>query len=140
MNSTNPVTFFGFVFSGKGVAPVPKKVETIKSAPAPTTSSGVHSFLAMATYCAKFIPKFSDMSAPLRELTKKDGPFHWSAGQEHFFNEIKRLLTSAKVMAYFDTDKEMELTTNASPMGLSSRLAQSPQPRVKDELLLTSAA
>ena len=64
------------------------------------------------------------MSAPLRELTKKDGPFHWSAEQEHSFNEIKRLLTSAKVIAYFDADKETELTTNASPMGLSSRLAQ----------------
>ena len=30
------VTFFGFVFSGKGVAPDPKKVEAIKSAPAST--------------------------------------------------------------------------------------------------------
>lgn len=69
------VTFFGFTFSEKGIAPDPKKVEAIKNAPAPTTSSGVRSFLGMATYCAKFIPKFSDVSAPLRELTKKDVSF-----------------------------------------------------------------
>ena len=48
------VTFFGFTFSEKGIAPDPKKVEAIKNAPAPTTSSGVRSFLGMATYCAKF--------------------------------------------------------------------------------------
>ena len=118
------VTFFGFVFSGKGVAPDPKKVEAIKNAPAPTTSSGVRSFLGMATYCAKFIPKFSDVSAPLRELTKKDVPFRWTKKQEHSFNEIKRLLTSTEVMAYFDADKETELNTDASPTGLSAILAQ----------------
>ena len=118
-------TFFGFAFSGKGLAADPKKVEAIKSAPAPTTSSGVRSFLGMATYCAKFIPKFSNMSAPLIELTKKDEPFHWSAEQEHSFNEIKRLLTSTKVMAYFDADKlETELTRDASPTKLSVILAQ----------------
>ena len=64
------VTFFGFVFSGKGIASDPKKIEAIKNAPAPTTASGVRSFLGMTTYCAKFIPKFSGVSAPLRELTK----------------------------------------------------------------------
>ena len=97
-SNKSSVTFFGFVFSGKGVVPDPKKVQAIKSAPAPTTSSSVCSFLGMATYCAKFIPKFSDLSAPLRELTKRDEPFHWSTEQEYSFNEIKRLLTSAKVM------------------------------------------
>ena len=54
------------MFSGKGIMPDPEKVEAINSAPAPTTASGVRSFLGMATYCAKFIPKFSDVSAPLR--------------------------------------------------------------------------
>ena len=94
------VTFFRFVFSGKGVALDPKKVEAIKSAPVSTTSSCVRSFLGMATYCAKFILKFSDVSAKLRALTKKHEPFHWSVEQEHSFNEIKWLLTSLKVKAY----------------------------------------
>ena len=104
--------------------PDPKKVEAIKNAPAPTTASGVRSFLGMATYCAKFIPKFSDVSAPLRELTKKDKQFHWSEQEERSFQQIKELLTSAKVMAYFDPCKETELITDASPTGLSAILVQ----------------
>ena len=63
------ITFFGFVFSGQGISPDPKKVEAIKNAKPPTTTSGVRSFLGMATYCAKFIPNFSDISELLRELT-----------------------------------------------------------------------
>ena len=118
------VTFFGFVFSGKGIAPDPPKIEAIKNAPAPTTASGVCSFLGMATYCAKFIPKFSDVSAPLRELTKKDKQFHWAEQQEQSFQQIKELLTSAKVIAYFDPSKETELITDASPTGLSAILVQ----------------
>ena len=93
-------TFFGFVFSGNGVTPDPSKIEAIKNAPAPTTVTGVRSFLGMATYCAKFIPRFSDVSEPLRKLTKKDQQFHWSEQQERSFKQIKELLTSAQVMAY----------------------------------------
>ena len=59
------ITFFGFVFSGQGISPDPKKVEAIKNVKPPTTTSSVRSFLGMATYCAKFIPNFNDTSEPL---------------------------------------------------------------------------
>ena len=118
------ITFFGFVFSSKGIAPDPTKVEAINSALPPTTTSGVRSFLGMATYCAKFIHNFSDVSEPLRKLTKKDQPFHWKAEHDQSFNTIKELLTSAEIMAYFDSSKETELLTDASPSGLSAILIQ----------------
>ena len=118
------ITFFGFVFSGKGISPDPTKVEAIKNAKPPTTISGVRSFLGMATYCAKFILNFSSVSQPLRDLTKKDVAFQWSEEQERSFNSIKELLTSAKVLAYFDPHKQTELVNDASPFGLSAILLQ----------------
>ena len=118
------ITFFGFVFSRQGISPDPKKVEAIKNAKPPTTTSGVRSFLGMATYCAKFIPNFSDTSEPLQELTKKGAKFQWSEQHEQSFNKIKELLASAKVMGYFDPNKETELVTDASPSGLSAILMQ----------------
>ena len=39
-------TFFGFVFSNKGISPDPNRVEVINNAPLPTTTSAVRSFLA----------------------------------------------------------------------------------------------
>ena len=44
------LTFFGFVFSNKGICPDPSKIVAINMAPPPTTISVVRSFLGMATY------------------------------------------------------------------------------------------
>ena len=116
------LTFFGFVFSAKGISPDPAKVQAIHNANPRLVVSEV--FLGMAMYCANFIPKFSDISQPLRELTKKDAPFHWTSEHETAFQRIKELLTSDTVMAYFDATKETELVTDASPWGLSAILTQ----------------
>ena len=70
------------------------------------------------------MPRFSDVSAPLRELTTKHTQFHWSDRHEKSFQKIKDLLTSAKVMACFDPKKDTELATDASPIGLSAILVQ----------------
>ena len=45
-NKSSP-TFFGFVFSSQGITPDPWKVEAIKAATPPTTTSEVRSFLGM---------------------------------------------------------------------------------------------
>ena len=78
----------------------------------------------MATYCANFFPNFSDISQPLRELTKKDVRFIWTKVHGQAFDKIKRLLTSKTIMAYFGQQNETELTTDASPVGLPAILFQ----------------
>ena len=118
------ITFFGFVFSAKGISPDPNKVKAIHDAKPPTSATGVRSFLGMATYCAKFIPNFSDITMPLRELTKKNTPFQWTEQHCKSFQEIKDVLTSNTVMAYFDGNKQTEVITDASPWGLSAILSQ----------------
>ena len=78
----------------------------------------------MATYRAKFIPNFSDVLQPLRDLTKKECRFQWSEKHDQAFNQIKNLLINAKVMAYFNPSKDTVLITDASPWGLSAILMQ----------------
>ena len=65
------LAFFGFVFSKEGISPDPDKFCAIHNMTPPTSVSEVRSFLGMATYSAKFIPSFSDISFPLHELTKR---------------------------------------------------------------------
>jgi hypothetical protein len=45
------------------------------------------------------VKDFSTISAPLNELTKKGVPFVWGAAQDHAFDELKCLLTSAPLLA-----------------------------------------
>ena len=118
------LTFFGFVFSSHGISPDPQKVEAIHNATPPSSVKGVRSFLGMATYCAKFIPNFSDLTQLLRDLTKKNAHFQWTSQHDKAFQDVKTALTSETVMAYFDENKETELVTDASPFGLSAILSQ----------------
>jgi len=120
----NSLTFFGFVFSSKGISPDPEKVKAIHDASLPTTAKEVRSFLGMANYCAKFIPNFSSITKPLRDLTKKDVQFRWERKHTKALNKIKDHLTSDTIMAYFDKNKSTQLTTDASPWGLSAILSQ----------------
>ena len=39
---------------------------------------GVHRLLGMVNYVAKFAPNISEVTAPLRELLKKDVAWHWT--------------------------------------------------------------
>ncbi|KAJ8004144.1 hypothetical protein DPEC_G00155720 [Dallia pectoralis] len=63
----------------------------------------------MANYCARFIKDFASISAPLRELTKKDTPWHWNPEHARALQTIKDSLTSNTVMSYFDPAKDTEL-------------------------------
>ena len=48
--------YLGFVIDRDGVKPDPKKVEAIKSIPAPTCVREVRSFVGMCSYYRRFIP------------------------------------------------------------------------------------
>ena len=106
------------------MSPDPQKVTAIKNAPPPCSIKDVRTFLGMVTYCSKFIQNFSDLTQPLRDLTKKNTQFTWTTKHNLTFTRVKDALTSDIVMAYFDNQKTMELVTDASPWGLSSILSQ----------------
>ena len=132
--------FFGFVFSKDGIPPDPRKVEAIHNMDRPSSVHEVQSFLGMATYCAKFIPSFSDISHPLRELPKKDANFEWNSQHQSLLEEIKKMLTSEVIMSYFDPQKETDLTTDASPVGLSAILSQRTPGQNDRKVIYTSRA
>ena len=89
----NKLTFFDLVFSSDGISADPAKVSAIKNAPAPRCAKDIRSFLGMATYCAKFIPNFSNLTEPLRKLTVKNAHFRWTNDEECAFNNVIPWLT-----------------------------------------------
>ena len=65
---------------------------------------------------------FSDLTQPLRELTKKKTIFRWLDCHEQAFNAVMSALISSTVLSYFDKTKTTKLVTDASPFGLSAIL------------------
>ena len=118
------LTFFSLVFSSDGISADPVKVSAIKNAPAIRGVKDIHRVLGMVTYCAKFIPNLNNFTELLRKLTTKNAHFWWPNEEQCTFDNIKRALTSDRVMACFDQTKQTELTTDASPWGLSAILSQ----------------
>ena len=64
------------LFDAEGVHPDPEKVEAILTIQVLEDAQELHSFFGIATYMAPFIPNFSVMSEPPRNLLKKGTDFH----------------------------------------------------------------
>ena len=118
------VAFLGYIVSRNGLEPDPSKIESIKDWPIPQTVKDVQSFLGLANYYRRFIKGFSQLAAPLTELTKKDKSFDWDHGCKDGFRTIKERLTSAPILAIFDPEKEALLETDASDFAIGACLTQ----------------
>ena len=118
------VSFFGHVYSKDGIKPDPNRINDILNLDRPANIKELRSFLGMLNYCSKFIDDYSTITAPLRELTKKNSRFIWTDSHQSAYDLLKEKLTTAPLMSYFDITRETELCVDASPFGLSAILIQ----------------
>ena len=118
------IEFFDLVFSSYGVSPDSSKVTAIKHATKPTNVAEIKRFLGMTSYCSQFIKDYATISEPLRRLTKTNTPWCWSDEQETAFLSLKDSLTSNSVMRYFNPQKKLTISVDASPVGLGGILTQ----------------
>ena len=119
------VKYLGHVVSAKGMAPDPDKVRAIRDMPVPTDKTEVLSFLGMAGYYRRFVPKFADVVMPLQRLARHDEPFVWGSAQEAAYNTVKRLLCAEPVvLSHPDFRVPFVLMTDASNVGIGAVLSQ----------------
>ena len=119
------VTFLGHILSANGVSPNPEKVAKIKDWPTPKTPKEFHSFVGLASYYRRFIPNFAKWAGPLHalivpasfkqkiqrgEMKKSDLPeLQWTPACQEGFDQLKKALTEAPVLAYPDYSKTIYL-------------------------------
>jgi hypothetical protein len=68
-------TYLGEIPTQHGVKPDGDKLKAIRDYVKPTNKQDVPRLLGMVNFIAKFAPKVSDVTAPLRELFKKNIAF-----------------------------------------------------------------
>ena len=122
------VQFLGHVISAQGIAVDPSKIETVVKWERPQTITEVRSFLGLIGYYRRFVEGFSKMVSPLTQLTSRDQPFSWTDECEVYFEDMKRRLTTAPILAIPDTTKMFEVYCDASYQGLGCVLMQEKRP------------
>ncbi len=133
------VLYMGHTLTPDGVLPDDSKVEAIVNMPVPTDKKGVQRLVGMVTYLAKFIPNFSALTAPLRNLLKPAVEWTWSSEHQRAFDEIKKAVASSSVLHYYDPCKTPVIQTDASSRGIGSVLMQDGHPIAFASRALTDA-
>jgi hypothetical protein len=107
------VPFLGHVLSENGVSADPSKVQEVMDWKAPTTVPEVRSFLGLASYYCRFILDFSKIAMPMTSLQQKDYKFVWPEECEVAFHTLRKLLTTAPVLAQLDIKKPFDVFCDA---------------------------
>jgi hypothetical protein len=99
------VAYLGRVIIKDGISPDPEKVQAISDMPKPVDVRVVQRLLGhVINYLFKFIPQLSTIAEPLRRLTDKESEFDWLPQHEEAFSTIKKQITEAPVLRFFDVN------------------------------------
>ena len=130
------VPFIGHVASKDGLCIDPEKVKAIVEMPAPQDVAGIQRLLGFAQYLSKFLPRLSDVTKPLRELTQKDAVWIWEQPQQNALDTLKQM---APVLHFYSLHDEITIQCDASQSGLGAALLQNGQPVAYSSRALTLA-
>ena len=122
------VKYLGTIVTPDGIRPDPTKVEAIMGMPTPTDKAGVRRLLGMINFLAAHIPDMSTITAPVRDLLKSDVIFQWGPEQAKALGRIKKILSTAPVLTYFDPSVRSMIQADASQYGLGACLLQRGKP------------
>ncbi|KAL3698607.1 hypothetical protein R1sor_012683 [Riccia sorocarpa] len=117
----------GHIISKDGVAVDPEKVKKIMDLPFPNGLTKLRQFLGMVGYYRRFIISFSNKSYALTVYLKKDVDFDQilqDPSAKHAFEELKKALVTALVLAKPDWSKMFIVYTDASNIALGCTLSQ----------------
>ena len=124
------VTFLGFIVNRRGIQMEQSRIEAITKWPEPESARDVLVFLGFAGFYRRFVKGFSQIAAPLTDLTKgaKKGqarpPFVFGKEAREAFETLKRVFTTAPVLEHYDWEAALVMETDASDAGAGGVLSQ----------------
>jgi len=89
----------GYVINGGELKISTSKMEVIMKWSVPTNVFEVRSFIGAAHYRRKFTASFLAITTLLHAITTSGKSFQWGKGQQRAFEEIKKKIIQAPVLA-----------------------------------------
>jgi hypothetical protein len=114
--------YLGHVIGSRCNRPQEGHLRQIRDAPTPRTKKQLQSFLGLANWVRKNVPRFADIAAPPTDLLHKGKSFKWTtAAGKAFLNLVMDL---PLVLHRPDPDMSFTLQTDASGVGIAAVLFQ----------------
>ena len=117
------VNYVGHKLTRDGLKATDERVRAIQNMKSPTDIKELETVLGMIAYVARFIPNLSELTSPLRAL-KKQETWKWTSVEQEAYDAIKKELTSKKVLKYYNVNKPLLLSVDASNKGLGAAIIQ----------------
>jgi len=131
------VKFFGYLCKHNSYELTQERKEDIQKIAFPTTLKLMQSFLGEALFFNPFIASYSELTAPLHEMTHKSFPWKdkslWTKDYESIFESFKRRLMDAVALHYPNYDWPWILRVDSSDYATGCVLLQK---RPEDKVLL----
>ena len=118
---------------------MPDKVQTVREMTMPTSATELQHFLGMCNFLSKFSPRMVEISEPLHQLTCKGIPFIWGPEHTEAFQLLKREISPAPILQYYDPKKPVVPQTDACTKGLEAVILQDGHPEYFASKSLTTA-
>lgn len=122
------VRYLGHIFSENSIVPDPDRIEALNEIKYPKDKTDLRKFLGMINYVRSFVPKLAEITAPLRELLKKNVIFAWTEQHAKAIDEIKKQVIESQILVPFDTNKSIIIQCDASKNGLGCCMLQDGKP------------
>jgi hypothetical protein len=117
------ILYLGHVVNAHGVKVHMEKIQAILNWPPPKNISHLRGFFGICSYCRWFVKGFSQLVAPLTNLTNK-GEFRWTEEAQRTFDRMKELMSTFRVLALPDFTQPFVLECDASGEGIGVFLMQ----------------
>jgi hypothetical protein len=118
------ILFVGHIINSEGIRPDGSKVKVIQEWKPLTTVTEVRAYLGLTGYYRRWIKNYAAKAKALFDLTKKDQPFIWGPEQQEAFDELKKSLLSAPILALPTKEGKFTLDCDASGFSCACILSQ----------------
>ena len=118
------VTFLGHVVSADGIAMDERKLEVVRNWATPKNLKETRAYVGFCSYYRRYLKDFSALAAPLHALTRKNAHFEWTEECQQSFDELKKRLTAAPIVALPRDEGDFRLDTDASGWSMGAVLSQ----------------
>ncbi|UYV81475.1 K02A2.6-like, partial [Cordylochernes scorpioides] len=122
------IKFLGHIFTSDGIKTDEEKVKAIDNIKSPSNKKELQRLLGMVQYLHKFIPNLSEITYRMRLLLKKNTEWQWDSLRDKDMERIKYLLKQAPTLKYYDPNKDVVLSVDASQHAIGAVLLQEDRP------------